>query len=280
MANWLDSSKTDRLWKAIFSRARTSPDKQFFEENIPTAFDLHADEVYAESIPRDVPIADTDIIKKVNLTLTRDKTVSGNKAWVALPVWQSNWSSGTGDVTEIAGNFISPKYGPGYVAKIFKGDETRIPELSDLSWVFDYKAGVLMFESDPGQNGVTESTSIKIEVYQYTGRMVSESWGRPGRVTGDSYIVKENEKVVRYDSPGGTVHLIYFESSPPGAVEDLTGRVKAVVMIDGDKAKVTGINYKNVDTKTEFLGVHEEILANTDTVLDEVKARFGGVIDA
>lgn len=180
MANWTDNSKLDRLWKALFNKARTSPDKQFFEENIPTTFDLHANEIYAEEIPRVPPELDTEVIKKVNIALTQDRTVSGNRAWVALNAWSPNWSSGSGDITQIIKNFISPKYGPLYTVKVFNGNNIAIPELDDKSWIFDYKAGVLLFESDPGQDGNAKNTSIKIEAYLYIGKMVSDGVGSGG----------------------------------------------------------------------------------------------------
>lgn len=283
MANWTDQSKIDRLWKALFNRARTSPDKAFFEENIPTTFDLHANEIYIEEIPQVPPETDTAVIKKVNLTLTKDGTVSGNRAWVALSTWQANWSSGSGDVTQIVKNFISPKYGSSYGVKVFKGDDTRIPELSNLSWAFDYKPGVLLFESDPGQNGSTKATSIKIEAYQYIGKMASDTVGstsgtNPEPITGDTALVRASNKVTQINSPGKVTYLLYFQSNPTGSIEDLTGKLQAAVEVIGDTVIATGMNYKNDLNKTIFYGTHIETLANSPTLLDDVRANFGGVV--
>lgn len=172
----LDNTKLDALFKGFFSKARTSSNKQFFEENIPTAYDVHAQDVYVDEIPSVPPTEDTLVLKKyAKLILTKDKSVEKNLAWVALPTWTADWSSGSAtDIATIHKNFISPKYGSGYVVKVFKGDGKRIPELDATDWMFDYKAGVLTFQGDPGMDGSTEEKSIYIEVYQYIGKMVTD----------------------------------------------------------------------------------------------------------
>ena len=175
----LDNTKLDTLFKSFLNKARTSSNKQFFEENIPTSYDVHASEVYLEEIPSIPPAGNTDVVKKYEkIVLTKDKSVSNNLAWVALPTWSNDWSSGSAtNISDIYKNFISPKYGTGYIVKVFKGDGTRIPELDATDWIFDYKAGVLTFQNDPGMDGSTEEKSIYIEVYQYIGRTAADGIG-------------------------------------------------------------------------------------------------------
>lgn len=179
MAGLLDNTKLDLLFKNLFLRARTSSDKAYYEENIPTALDIHASEIYLNPIPKNPPTVTNEVIKVYGssnrLVLTKDRSVANNKAWVALGTWTNNWSSGSSDVSQILKNFVSPKYGKNYVVKVFKGNGTRIAELDDVNWVFDYKAGVLSFEKDPGQDGTSVGASIQIEVYQYIGQLGSNA---------------------------------------------------------------------------------------------------------
>lgn len=173
MAGLIDSIKVDKLFKALFNRARTSANKEYYEEMIPTAFDVHATEIYLNPIPSVPPTANTSVVQIYSgLVLTQDRSVAGNKAWVVLPTWTANWSSGSGDVSQVMKNFISPKYGSGYAVKVYKGDGTRISELDNVNWMFDYKAGVLTFENDPVMNGTAVEQSIRIDVYQYIGQTV------------------------------------------------------------------------------------------------------------
>jgi len=183
MAFWSDSVKLDRLWKKMFNRARGTNDAKYYEENIPTAFDVHASEVYFDSIPSTPPASTTSTIKKWYpaseggdgwLVMTVDRKYNGNRVWVAKNTWSANFSSGSGDVSDILRNFISPKYGFQYRVKVYDGNDNEIPELDESSWLFDYKAGVLTFEQDRPEDGTTQSNSIKIKVYQYVGTFVSD----------------------------------------------------------------------------------------------------------
>lgn len=190
MANWPDAVKIDRLFKWMFLRARGDSNSQYFEENIPTGFDVHASEVYAEAIPSIPPSATSSVVKKWYpagesgdgwIVLTRDKKYNGGRVWVALDSWNANWSSGSGNITQILKNFVSPKYGNQYVIRVYDGSNTLIPELDNSSWLFDYKAGVLTFETDRAEIGATQADCIKIKIYQYVGNfldnVVSSSLG-------------------------------------------------------------------------------------------------------
>lgn len=206
----LDSTKLDALFKGFFSKARTSSSKQFFEENIPTSYDVHASEVYLEKIPSTPPSSDTAVVKKYSkLVLTKDKSVSNNLAWVALPEWSSDWSSGSANnIDTIHKNFIAPKYGSGYVVKVFKGDGTRIPELDASDWMFDYKAGVLTFQSNPGMDGTSQDKSVYIEVYQYIGRTAADGIGSAEAKTAKIEVVT---KSIIIEEKEGDINLVDFE---------------------------------------------------------------------
>ena len=182
-ANWSQATQVDRLWKWMFNRARGTSSAAFYEENIPTTFDVHASEVYAEQIPVTPPATTTSVVKKYYtageggdgwITLTCDRKYNGNRVWVTLNTFNAAWSSGSGDVTQIVKNFVAPKYGAAYLVRVYDGTGTEIPILDASSWLFDYKAGVLTFESDRTETGLTTTACIKIKVYQYIGKMLTD----------------------------------------------------------------------------------------------------------
>lgn len=255
----LDTTKLDALFKGFFSKARTSSSKQFFEENIPTSYDVHANEVYLETIPSTPPSSDTTVIKKyAKLVLTKDKSVSNNLAWVALPTWASDWSSGSAtNIDTIHKNFISPKYGSGYVVKVFKGDGTRIPELDATDWMFDYKAGVLTFQTNPGMDGSTEEKSVYIEVYQYIGKTAAD--GIAAAESQEAYIDAEFKSIV-------ITELKQLENGDPDnsvVFDDLTyeiGKNELMVYLNG-MLMFPGEDYAETSTNS--------ITFNMDLVIDD-----------
>ncbi len=180
---WSDAVKLDRLWKKMFNRARGTNEAEHYEENIPTTVDVHSSEIYHESIPTTPPPSTTTTIKKWYpvseggdgwIVLTLDRKYNGNRVWVAKNTWSPSFSSGSGNISDILRNFISPKYSFQYRVKVYDGNDNEIPELDDSSWLFDYKAGVLTFEQDRSESGATQSDCIKIKVYQYVGTFVSD----------------------------------------------------------------------------------------------------------
>lgn len=268
MANWTDQTKIDKLFKALMNKARTSPGKQFYEENIPTTFDLHASEIYAETIPTEVPDVDTAVVKVYGpanrVILTRDRTVDAGTAWVALEPWSDSWSSGAGDITKIKKNFISPKYGTDYVVKVFKGDDTRISELDNVSWIFDYKAGVLVFETSPEQSGNSVTESIQIEVCQYIGKTVdmgvgtgdpsgSGDDGQQIIVTNDPdgetrFILDENNQITELQQVtiNRNTYIVKFEHQPQGTKSNLIDQVHFLVTLDENTMITNHFDYVDI----------------------------------
>ena len=195
MASWTQAVQTDRLFKWMMNKARGDSNGQYYEENIPTVVDVHASDIYAQAISNTPPASSNGVIKKWYtgdvgmLTLTCDKKYNGNRVWVALNSWSSSWSSGSGDVTKIMKNFVSPKYGSGYVVQVYDGSGNQISLLDASSWLFDYKAGVLTFEADRTETGSTTASCIKLQVYQYVGNMLSQAAAAPPVRNIDSFTV-------------------------------------------------------------------------------------------
>jgi len=203
MANFANITMVDRLFKWMFGKSRGDNSSQFFEENITTSFDVHASEIYAQPIPSTPPTTTNSIVKKWypstesgdgSITLTRDRKVNGGRCWVAVNNWSSNWSSGSADLTQIMKNFISPKYGRNYVVQVFDGNGNQIPELDNASWLFDYKAGVLTFETDRWETGNTVNDSIKIKTYQYVGSML-DNFSTPSNTRKEVFLLEADNIV-------------------------------------------------------------------------------------
>lgn len=184
--------KVDYLFKQSQSKSRGANELAFYEENIPTALEVHADAVFAEPLPKPAPAASTDIVKKFFpaneggegwITMTMDRAVNGGRKWVALDTFESVWSSGSGDVSRVMSNFVSNSYDKTYIVKVFDGNDNRIAELDASAWLFNYRAGVLTFETNRPEGGTSESDCIKIKVYQYTGKMQSDVLGGAAAVS-------------------------------------------------------------------------------------------------
>ncbi|MEZ5537650.1 MAG: hypothetical protein R3F02_18775 [Thiolinea sp.] len=187
-----NDQKLEKVWEWYNNNADTSVGKQFYEETIPRASEVHGAEVFGELIPPTPPAASAGVVKKFWpaveggdgwLPLTVDRSVPGNKTWVALPEHSDNWSSGSADTSQVLSGFISPKYGKQYLVKVFDGNDNEIPQLDSSDWTFDYSAGVLVFNgANRSETGNSAADSIKIKVYQYVGNtlldVISSASGR------------------------------------------------------------------------------------------------------
>lgn len=181
-----DQTKVDYTFKDFANKARSSNNVAYYEETIQRVRTLHSSKVWTESIPVEPPSTSTNVVKKFYPTdeggdgwivMTMDRAVSNGLKWVALPTHQVNWSSGSADVSVVMNNFIPPTYGKKYIVKVYKGNNSIIPELDTVDYFFDYETGILIFNgvTSMSETGLSEATSIKIKVYQYVGKNLSNS---------------------------------------------------------------------------------------------------------
>lgn len=167
----LDVTMTNYAFKAMLNKTRGSNSVAFYEEIIPRLATVHANKIWTESIPSIAPLTDTSIVKVyTQLPLTLDRSVPGNRKWVALPTFSSSWSSGSAtNVGDIITNWIEPMYGVTYSPQIYNGAGAVIPELDASDWVFD--KGVLVFNSaDRSETGSSVSQAIKLTACAYIGK--------------------------------------------------------------------------------------------------------------
>lgn len=170
--------QTDVSFKDVKRKAYTSTNAKFFEENIPRIRVTPSSAVITETIPYPPPAISTDVIRVIDMRLTLDRGVPGNKAWVLKETWQATWDSGSGDKSDILTRLVDPAMGGAlYVAEVYAGSSksnARIPELDTSDWSFDYDAGVLVFNSENRtETGNTQADSIRVKCYQYIGKTLA-----------------------------------------------------------------------------------------------------------
>lgn len=145
------TNKEDRSFKTLINRETTdSNNKFYFNEYGADTINIHADDVWAETIPYDDPtlgISLGRVEQQILFTLTEDLTVPDSQSWKAgIKDW------------------ISPKFGANYVAHLFDGSNNEIFPTDPLDWFFDYQTGILTFNGT-----LTRPTPLKITGYRYIG---------------------------------------------------------------------------------------------------------------
>jgi len=145
------TNKEDRSFKTLINRETTDSDNKFyFNEFGADTINVHSDDIWSDTIPYNDPplgIALGRVEQQTLFALTVDPTVPNSQSWKA----------GTKD-------WISPKYGDGFVAHLFDGDDVEIFPTDPLDWFFDYQTGILTFNGT-----LTRPTPLKISGYRYIG---------------------------------------------------------------------------------------------------------------
>ena len=150
------ANTTDLVFKKIVNREYTSATKKWYEEKGAVPFKLKGSDVWIEPIPG-VPAEIANRIRLyTTLNLTKDTSVADNKAWLVYDHDNSGIRMG---------NFISPRYGVGYNVKLYFNNNyaSEIATTHASSWFFDYEAGIVTFDNNPG------ATSVQITAYRYIG---------------------------------------------------------------------------------------------------------------
>jgi len=144
-------NKEDRSFKTLINRETTdSSNKNFFNEFGADTINVHADDIWADTIPDNDPalavaqgMADLETL----FVLTEDLSVPNSQSWKA-------------GITD----WISPKYGADFEVKLFDGSNSEIFTTDPLNWFFDYQTGILTFNGT-----LSYSTPLKITGYRYVG---------------------------------------------------------------------------------------------------------------
>jgi len=77
-------TQTDLTFKKLFNKRVTSSTKRIYEEIGDITLSIHADDIWAETIPGTPPGSTTAVVEvRTLLALTKDSTVAGDQAWYA-----------------------------------------------------------------------------------------------------------------------------------------------------------------------------------------------------
>jgi len=144
-------NKEDRSFKTLINRETTDSDnKNFFNEFGADTVNVHADDVWADTIPFNDPATAVSLGRATLETLfvlTEDLSVPNSQSWKA----------GIRD-------WISPKFGSDFEVKLFDGSDNEIFTTDPLDWFFDYQTGILAFNGT-----LSRPTPLKVTGYRYTG---------------------------------------------------------------------------------------------------------------
>lgn len=182
--NLSESRKGDIVFKKIVGRRFTTTEKAWYEDEPGKLTTIHAQDVWTAEIPTTPPSNDTVDIKVYDdLKLTEDNSVANHRSWLACETY--------GDTSTQLTGFIPPRFGQGYTVRIYEdngsgGLGSEIPTTHPSEWFFDYENGVLTFENDPTNFGLT--LPIHIKGYRYIGTDLKNTQGKYDVVITQGYI--------------------------------------------------------------------------------------------
>ena len=213
-----NEKKSNRL---LGGRRYTSADLNTSQEAFTEVLDLRASEIYTQG--HLVPSSDLPFSGSSQSGITYK--VGGNdilKYWYRFRLTKSNvdedawfFISPTGSASGVTPqliqdgqqtNFISPKYSiaslanantedttPGYGVRVYASTSTNSGSLgggdviSGNDYQFDYKTGVLQFDSARSSNEI-----VYMSVYQYVGTTLATGLEVDGNITANQYIVSSS----------------------------------------------------------------------------------------
>lgn len=180
-----DSVKINSPWELGNAKANTSGGKEFYEEGVALPPHVTPDKQFGEALPNALPVLamgeESGVVRRVRMPLTLDNSVPGNESWFAIDPWQSGWSSGAYDPSQLMTRWLSTADRPFFGVKLFGGNngDTEIPPLDSSKPVFTARGGLARFIEGRPEAGTSQVTAIWIEGYYYTGKMLDEVIANP-----------------------------------------------------------------------------------------------------
>jgi hypothetical protein len=263
-----DQTIIDRLWKQSLNRAQGTPENEWYNEPIVTSYDIHNDDVYASTISSETNVAISQgIAQYIDAYLTRDRQYPDARVWVVRQPWTNNYASGSDLGASITKNFISTKFGPSYLVKIFKPNGEQITPDDPSIPIFDYRAGTLIFQTSMVSiaSGATTSTSLRINVFKYVGQYGGV--GSPGAnltpVPGDwnEETAYQSNSIVYYQGSSW-----YTLQSTTGAPPSLTSTVWNIFVSKGD----TGLTGPTGLTAVVSIGQTQTVTPSTPAAVSNL----------
>lgn len=178
--------ESDRQINLAFKKLQntefTSLNKQVYEEKGTVPFKLTSGDIWVGNIPNDpTPFKDnsSNIIKFINITLTKDESVSDSLCYKCIDEDGNQLSS-----------FISPRFGNLYEISLYI-NETKIYTTDPCNWIFDYESGILTFSKTPIGD---DSRIIRLEAFQYIGPTLNDG------MTGIEYDSNFGHLLINYNN--------------------------------------------------------------------------------
>ena len=171
-----EESKTSIAFKKLITKDHRFTTNAFYEETDGGGFNLHADDVWTDSIPSTPPSDSTSSIVVYSgatgaIALNQDITVPNARGWFAGPTGP--------DATDESNRWrgwIPPKYGQSYTVKLYEDDGSGTAPGSQIfttdaaDWFYDYDTGYLAI-----QDTHSFQTPLWIEAYRYIGNVVTSA---------------------------------------------------------------------------------------------------------
>lgn len=223
-----DTTKIDRAFKFTLGKGYTTTQKGVDNEDAPSGFIIGTSSIFSQDagIPTTAPGASTSILNfygagtPARFKMVYDVSSPLNRAWYA----STDGSSLTQMRATRVPNWVPPTFG-NYTIRIFLtvGSSTSGSTLTEIffsdatSPVFDYKTGILTFESDPlaayASLAGGPPDGIQISGYVYTGPLLSQIFDANGNFTGGLSDFGTSTALASFVNPGKG-----FEVSSPFAI--------------------------------------------------------------
>lgn len=227
MAIISDATKIDKSFKFVSGKGYTTANKGVDNEDAASGFIIGTSSIFSQdaAIPTTAPGASTSILTfygdgtsgNARFRMIYDVSSPLNKAWYA----STNGSNLTNMRATRVPNWVPPIFG-NYTVRIFLtvGASTTNPYLQEIffsdatSPLFDYKTGILTFESDPlaAYAGIPGGPpdGIQISGYVYTGPLLSQIFDGNGNFTGGLSDFGTSTSLAKFVNPNKS-----FEVSSP-----------------------------------------------------------------
>jgi hypothetical protein len=222
--------KEDKNFKALINKEFTSPSRKFYQEIGTDTINMHAREVWTQTVDSDPSQAVTDGLAKLytSFSLTADATYPTDC-----------YTFVSGGVTQR--NFISDKYGSDYEVELYDDDDTRIYKTDDIDWIFDYQTGILNIGDSSQVTAQGYNTPFKVTAYQYIGVVLSQSVGDSGIISAewdgsrDGSASITGSFYVTQTISGSTITGSNVEAA------NITGSIVSASNFYGDGSGITGV---------------------------------------
>lgn len=222
MAIISDATKIDKSFKFVNGKGYTTTNKGVDNEDAPSGFIIGTSSIFSQDagIPTTAPGASTAILtfygaaSPARFKMVYDLSSPLNKAWYA----STDGSSLANMRSSRIPNWVPPTFG-NYTIRLFLtvGSSTSAAPLTEIFFsdstapLFDYKTGILTFESDPLAAYASlpggPPDGIQISGYVYTGPLLSQVFDGNGNFTGGLSDVGTSASLAAFINPNKSLEI-------------------------------------------------------------------------